>query len=174
MTLTTSAQYLRVKIRDIPQFKDQTFIGNGTASVYTLASNMVLTSGSAYVPVGNSAWSATGASFDASGFVSFSGVISANSAFRVTWVESVFSEDEIGLFITAGGSLNGAAIEAVIALMFDSLKCASWGASDGSTYSNTASQQAAQNLYDKLIQEQEGEAIAAGGMSSWSLSQGDY
>lgn len=174
MTLTTSAQYVRVKIRDIPRFMDVTRYGDGTATVFSLAPSLNLSSGSAFVPLNATAWTATGATFDASGFVTFSNVISANSAYRLTWVESTFSEDEIGLFITAGGTLNGAAIEAVIALMFDSLKCASWGASDGSTFSNTAAQQAAQQLYEKLIKEQQGEAIAAGGMNSWSVNQELY
>lgn len=174
MPLTTTAQQVRIYIRDIPRFADVTRYGDGTATVFNLAPDTNLSSGSAFVPLGGAAWTATGATFDASGIVAFSGVISANSAFRLTYVNSVFSEDEIGLFITAGGTIKGAALEALGSLMFDAARCARWGSVDGSYYDDTSTQSHLRQLYDKLKDEIEREATTAGGMNSWSLAQGDY
>ncbi len=140
MSLTT-AQQIRLKIADIPRLSDLTFYGDGLASSFVLPHNN-LVSGTAYVPNG-AAWASTGATFNTSGMVSFANTISANSAFRTTYVYSVFSDDEIDHFLTAGGNVNGAAIEALHTLMFDAAKRARWMGSDGSQYDDTL---AADNL----------------------------
>jgi hypothetical protein len=171
MVLTT-AQQVRLKIQDIPTLVDATYVGDGSASAFLLPHRNI-TSGSAFV-MGAGTWTSTGATFNASGMVSFSGTISANTAFRTTYVQSVFSDDEIGHFTAVGGSVNGAALEAVHSLMFDSLKRARWMAPDGSQYDDTMAIQQLRDLYSALKTELVGEAIAAGSIQSWSLSQGDY
>lgn len=169
MPLTT-AQRVRLKISDAPRIADLTRYGDGTANTFQ-TEHVNLSSGSAFVPLGSTAWSATGVTFNASGFYSFIGVISANSAYRVTYVYSVFSDTEIDQFIEDGGTIVGAAVEAVGSLMFDSLRCARWMASDGSSYDNTSSQNHAREMYDKLVEELEREAATAGGFQSWALNQ---
>lgn len=168
--MLTSSQKTRLKIADAPRIADLTRYGDGTATVFQ-TEHVNLISGSAFVPLGGTAWSATGVTFNASGFYSFSNVISALSAYRVTYVHSIFSDAEIDEFISAGGTVIGAAIEAVGSLMFDSLRCARWMASDGSSYDNTSSQAHARSLYDKLLEELEREAVTAGGFQSWALNQ---
>ena len=119
-------------------------------------------------------WSATAATFNASGIVSFSGTISANTAFRTTYVQSVFSDEEIGHFTAVGGNVNGAALEAVHALMFDSTKRSRWMAPDGSQYDDTMAMQALRDIHSALKTELIGDAIVEGVMQGWSLNQGDY
>ncbi len=171
MTLTT-AQQLRLKIADIPRLADLTFYGDGYASAFLLPHSN-LSSGSAFVQ-GTNIWAATGATFNESGLVSFSGVISANSAFRTTYTYSVFSETEISAFIEEGGSVRGGALAAVETLLFDAAKRARWMAADGSQYDDTM---AADNLWkvrSALIDEQLQEGAAIVSMQSWTLNQQDY
>ena len=175
MTLT-SAQSVRLKIQDTPYLGAENLLGDGTAVTFALARRN-LSSGSAYV-VTTGGYSATGATFDASGAVTFSGRISANSAFRVTYVYSTFSDDEIDHFLTVGKSVVGAALEAAHALAFDGLRRASWGAPDGARFDDTAAQRHVMDLI-KMLEDEEredeaDEAIAGGSAASWSLEQGNY
>jgi hypothetical protein len=168
MSLTT-AQRVRLKIADAPRIADLTRYGDGMAVTFT-TEHVNLTSGSAFVPNG-AAWTSTGATFNASGFYTFANVISANSAYRVSYVHSIFSDAEIDQFLEDGGSVVGAAVEAVGSLMFDAMRCSRWMASDGSSYDNTSSQSHARSLYDKLLEELEREATTAGSFQSWALNQ---
>ena len=65
----------------------------------------------------------------------------------------------------------GAALEAVKALMFDSLKRAKWAAPDGTEYDDTAAQQQLQKLYEQLNEEVNEGAVDAGAYASWALGQ---
>lgn len=172
MTLT-SAQRVRLKIQDQPLRADLVHYGDGIRSDFPLPHGNI-TSGTAYVNPGATAWSSTGATFDVTGFISFSSIISANSAFRTVYITTTFSDDEITQFLTDGGSVNGAATEAVTTLMFDSLKRARWTAPDGSSFDDTAAMNQLRALYDMLKKEQEADIIAGGSVDSWSLTQGDY
>lgn len=174
MALTT-AQQVRLRIQDTPTLYDATLYGDGLAQQFSLPQRNQ-TSATAFVPAGGTAWSGTGAAFDGTfGSVSFSGVISANSAFRVRYIYSVFSDDEIDTMITAGGGdVLGASVEAVQTLMFDAQKRAVWRAPDGSMYDDTAAQAALKALYDALIDQQERAAVTQGGLTSWSMNQQDY
>lgn len=171
MPLST-AQQIRLRIQDQPKMFDAKLFGDGTANLYPLP-YQVITSASAYVPVGATAWSATGATIQ-SGFVAFSSIIPANSAFTVRGVYSTFSDDEIDTMLTAGGNVNGAALEAVSTLMFDGLKRASWSSPDGSRYDDTAAMKLLTDMYDRLKVEQEEAAAQGGGLHSWSLNQENY
>lgn len=176
MPTLTTAQQVRLRIQDIPAIADTTLYGDGTADTFSLVQRNQ-TSATAFVPigVGGTAWSATGCAFDpAFGSVQFSGVISAQSAFRTRYVFSVFSDDEISGMVVAGGDVVGASIEAVQTLMFDSLKRAVWRAPDGSMYDDTAAQQALKTLFDVLKDQQGDQAAAEGGISEWGLNQGNY
>jgi hypothetical protein len=172
MSLTT-AQQVRLKIQDIPAVADNTYYGDGTATLHALPHRNI-TSGTAFVPLGKTAWTATSAMFDASGFVAFSGVVAANSAFRVRYVHSVFSDEEIGHFTTAGGTVNGAALQAVEALMFDSLKRARWMAPDGAQYDDTQAQSMLLQMHRTLGEQAKDEAIAGGAVESWGLEQENW
>lgn len=164
---------LRLRIQDLPTIADATYAGDGTATQFALPQRN-LTSASAFVPIGGTAWSATGATFNASGFVEFSGVISANSAWRARYVYSVFSDVEAQGFLDAGGGVNGGALEAVKTLMFDGLKRARWSAPDGTSYDDTAAIKQLRDLYDILKLELAEEATAGGAVESWSLNQADF
>lgn len=172
MALTT-AQQVRLRIQDQPLRADDTYYGNGTADSFSLP-HANLTSGTAYVPVGGTAWSATGCTFDQTGFVQFSSVIAADSAFRVVYVHSVFSEAEIGHYTAVGGSVAGAALEAVRALMFDGLKRARWMGSDGSQYDDTQAMRLLNDLHSALQTEVAQAQISQGGFQNWSLEQEGY
>jgi hypothetical protein len=172
MALTT-AQQVRLRIQDQPTVADRTLYGDGLLDTFPLPERN-LTSGTAFVPLA-AGWSATGATFNATGSVAFAAVISANSAFRARYVHSTFSDEEIDLMITAGGgSVNGAALEAVQTLMFDGLKRASWAAPDGTSYDDTAAMRLLNDLYGRLKEEQAEQAALNGGISEWGLHQQDW
>jgi len=168
----TTAQQVRLRIQDKPVVFDLTLMGDGTATTFALGVANV-TSATAFVP-GTAGWLATGATIDPTGFVVFSGVISANSAFRVRGVHTIFSDDEIDHFTTVGGSVVGAALEAVGTLMFDSLKRAKWAAPDGTEYDDTAAQRQLQVLYEQLTEEVRAVATDAGSYASWSEGQASW
>lgn len=169
----SSSQQVRLKISDAPYLRDSTYAGDGTASSFLLP-HRNLTSGSAYVPLGNTAWSATGATFNASGMISFATVLSANSAFRTTYVESVFSDDEVDHFITAGGNVNGAAIQALHTLFFDAAKRARWMSPDGTQYDDVNSIPALYRAYSALKEEEQLQGAADTQFQSWAEQQGSY
>lgn len=171
MSLTT-AQQVRLKVADLPRLADLTFYGDGMASAFLLPHNNI-SSGSAFVP-GTNIWAATGATFNESGLVSFTGVISANSAFRTTYVYSVFSETEVSAFIEAGGSVIGASLEALQTLMFDAAKRARWMGADGTQYDDTLSSDNLWKAWSALQDQQFQEGAAVVGLQSWTLNQQDY
>lgn len=170
MTLTT-AQQIRLRIQDQPKIADDTYYGDGYADTFQLPHNN-LTSASAFVQ-GSNVWTPTGCTFNASGYVQFSAVISANSAFRTRYVYSVFSDDEIDYFSTVGGNIVGASLEAVQTLMFDGLKRAKWVAPDSSEYDDTAAMKLLNDLYKTLKEEQNEDGIIAGGFGEWAVTQSE-
>lgn len=170
MSLTT-AQYVRLRIQDQPKIADDTYYGDGYADTFQLP-HANLSSASAFVQ-GTNVWTATGCTFNASGYVQFSAVISANSAFRARYVYSVFSDDEISHFTAVGGDIIGASLEAVQALMFDGLKRSKWVAPDSSEYDDTAAMKLLNDLYKTFKEEQLQAAIADGALSSWAETQSE-
>lgn len=174
MTLTT-AQWVRLRIQDQPLVADDVFAGDGSASLFNLR-HRNLTSATAFIMVSAggvppTGWSATGCTFNASGYVEFSAVLTVNLPWRARYVHSVFSDDEIGHFTAVGGDIIGASIEAVQTLMFDGLKRAAWAAPDGSEYDDTKAMTLLKDLYATLKQEQDEGAFAAGGFQGWAITQ---
>lgn len=170
MSLTT-AQWVRLRIQDQPRIADDTYYGDGLADTFQLP-HANLTSATAFVQLAT-AWSATGCTFNASGYVQFSGTISASSGFRTRYVHSVFSDEEISHFTAVGGDIVGASLEAVQTLMFDGLKRSKWVAPDSSEYDDTAAMKLLNDLYKTLKEEQLQAAVADGAISSWAETQDD-
>lgn len=168
----TSAQRVRLKIADTPKAVNVTRYGDGTASVFLMDDKNLINAG-AYVPNGAS-WSATACAVDASGQFIFSNVISANSAINFRYQHTVFSDDEIDTFLTDGGTIIGAAVEALGTLMFDAMRCSRWFAADGSSNDNTSAQSHARGMYEILVAELSAEGIASGGFGSWALNQDGF
>jgi len=171
MALTT-AQQVRLRIADTPKRVIVTRYGDGTATVFQMEHENLVTA-SAYVPVA-AGWSATACTLNPSGTFEFSDRVSANSAIQFDYVHTIFSDDEINHFISAGGTIVGAAVEAVGTLMFDALRCSRWFASDGSSNDNTSSQNHARSMYELLKKELDEQAVDSGGFGSWALNQGDW
>lgn len=173
----TTAQQVRLRIRDPWRYAEELRVGDASAAEFKLAQGApfsTLSALSAYVflpaPTG---WSATGGTFDTTlGLVQFSGIISANSAWRARYQWAVFSEDEVGHFTAVGGTIAGAALEAVRALMFDGLKRAKWAAPDGTEYDDTAAMRLLEKMEERLIEEIRQDP--AGGIESWSEQQAYY
>lgn len=176
MALTT-AQQVRRTISDPWRRKSEVQYGDGTASGFQLSEGApysMISAATASVPI--TGWSATGATIDtALGYAEFSGVISASSAVRFDYQWAVFSDDEVSYFTAAGGgTVNGAALKAIDALMFDSYKRARWAAPDGSMYDDS---KAVDNLVKmrSAISAQVVQDIApGGGFASWAENQENY
>lgn len=168
----TTAQQVRLRIQDRVRAGEDLRVGDGFEATFKLTQGApfsTMYSASAFIRLATS-WSATGATIDlALGLASFSGVISANSAWKTTYLWSVFSDDEIGHFTAVGGTIAGAALEAVRALMFDSLKRAKWAAPDGTEYDDTKAMDMLAKMEERMLEE-----IAqapSGGIESWSEQQ---
>jgi hypothetical protein len=177
MPLTT-AQQVRLRIQDPWRRGSEVQYGDGIASSFQLAQGAPYsTLISATASVVNTGWSATGCTFDLSlGYVTFSGIPSANTAVRFDYQWAVFGDEEVGTFTAAGGgTVRGAAREAVRTLRFNALKRARWAAPDGTTYDDTAAIQALKALQDDLEEEIERfDEGPAGGYESWAVSQQEY
>lgn len=178
MALATADQ-VRLRIADAWRYAQEVRAGDGTASAFKLAQGAPhsnISAASALVAT-TAGWSASGATFNtAFGLVTFSGVISANSAWLAEYRWAVFSDEEVGNFITAGGStVLGASLEACLALMFDGLKRARWSSPDGASYDDTAALKHLNDLYDRLKAESDiDEFSASGGIESWGEQQSYY
>lgn len=168
MALTT-AQQVRLKIADTPKRVIEVRYGDGMETTFVMRDKNLVTA-SAYVSA-SIGWSATAATLNPTGAFTFAAPISANTGIKFDYFCTVFSDDEVDNFITVGGTVIGAAIEALGTLMFDAMRCSRWFASDGSSNDNTSSQSHARQMYDLLIQEQANEGTTAGGYGSWALNQ---
>lgn len=177
MTLTT-AQQVRVRIQDPWRRGSEVRYGDGLASSFQLAQgapHSTLVSATASIVV--TGWSATGCTFDLSlGYVTFSGIPSANTAVRFDYQWAVFGDEEIGYFTAAGGgTVRGAALEAVRTLRFNASKRARWAAPDGTQYDDTAAMRALKELEDDLqtevVRYSEG---PEGGYESWAVEQENW
>lgn len=165
----TDHQLVRQRITDPPRYYDSAHYGDGIATRYTLpVSNLV--SASAFVQPGGTAWSASAATFNPTGFVDFANPISAQSAFRIVGVYTVFSDEVIDERVSAYG-VRGAALECCYDLLFDAAKRARWGAPDGSQYDDTGSITALNMAISALKHEEEEAAIQGGGFWSWAETQ---
>ena len=172
MPLTTADQ-LRFKLGDPLALRDTTMYGDGTANTFLLPYRNVQ-SGSAFVPLNGTAWSATGAAFNPSGVVAFSGVISAQSAFRVTYVDSWFSDEQITAFLNDHGSLNQATLAGIRELIIDASKRARWMSPDLTQFDDTQSIPALYRAYSALMEEEQLQGAATVGFESWADNQGLY
>jgi hypothetical protein len=168
----TSAHLVRQRIQDEPQYANATYRGDGTANEFALP-HRNLSSGSAFVPLGGTAWSATAATFNPSGTVTFSNVISANSAFNVRYVHSVFSDAVIDSYLSAQGSIDGAALQCAYDLQFDAIKRAKWASPDGSQYDDTQARETIREIIATLQEKARQEAIGGGQIQSWAETQGE-
>lgn len=169
----TDLQKVRTKIADVPIAENLTRYGDGTAVQFVLP-HLNPTTASAYVPLGGTAWSATAATFDPTGILTFTNVISANSAYNLRYIHTTFSDDEVQNFLDEGGSVIGAALAAVDALMFDAVKRSRWMASDGTSYDDTSSQSHLAKMHEIFEQQLTQEAGLSGAFGSWAINQGDW
>lgn len=161
----TDLERVRQRIQDEPRRVDAVYHGDGTANQFALP-HTHLTSGSAFVPAVNG-WSATGATFDPSGVVAFSNTISANSAFRVVYVHSVFSDATIDDYITNYGSVNAAALQCAYDLLFDAAKRARWAAA-GASFDDTEAHYALRDVVSALKAELYADSLHAAALTAWS------
>lgn len=161
------ADQLRLLVRDKPWLVDRTITGDGLSNSFLLPERNI-TTGSAFI-TGTNGWSATGATYNPSGEVLFSSVISAYALVRLRFVASIWSDAEIADFAAEG--LYAGARRAAYELMFDSTKRARWAAPDGSSYDDTAAIRAVEKLIDVLNQQQGEEVVSAGGYAQWSENQ---
>ena len=179
---TDSAHQLRFRINDLAKRQEYQFVGDGTAATFqlnALPGGIVTGQGaaggpSAFVPLGGTAWSATGCTFDLrNATVAFSGVVSANSAILTTFYHGTFGIDEID-FITANyGAGAGGVVAAIDILMADASKRASW-AGGGVSYNESQTMNNLKIWRDAQRAVLTDEAGPQGGFESWSDNQADY
>lgn len=167
-----SSQMVRQRVNDMPQPASDTYYGDGTASRFRLP-HANLTTATASVAPGGTAWSATGATFNVSGRVDFSGVISANSAFLVEYVWSIWSDSVIDEYISANGSVLGAALQCAYDLQFDNVKRSRWMAANGAQYDNIQAGAYVKDIISGIKAEMMEDAVNYGALASWAETQGD-
>lgn len=170
---------VRLRISDPWRFGEEVRYGDGLASQFKLAQGAPfsqVSALSAYLPAAGG-WSAVTASAVSMGLgtLTLTGTLQANSAVRFVYQWAVFSEAEVGEFITAGGgTVPGAALQAVRSLQFASLRRAKWAAPDGTEYDDTAAMRQLLAMEEKLVEEIEKDEGPAGGIESWGEQQGNY
>lgn len=173
--MANTAVLIRQRIQDSARRANYTLYGDGTAQTFDLQHENVQ-SASAFVGIGSppTAWSATGCTFNAGGFVDFSGVISAQTAFNVRYVYNVWSDDVIGEYITAGGSVLGAALLCAYDLLADNVRRSRWMAANGAQYDNIQAGQYVKDMISAFKEEMREDATQYGAMTSWAENQGSY
>lgn len=177
MPLSLSDQ-VRLRISDRWRFAEEVRHGDGLASQFKLAQGAPFSSVrelSAYHTAGGG-WSAVTASAQDTGLgtITLTGLLQPNSAVRFAYQWAVFSDEEIGQFTAVGGSVPGAALQAVRTLMFDSLRRAKWRAPDGTEYDDTAAMRMLKDMEERLLDEIERDDGPQGGIESWSEQQAYY
>ena len=181
MALST-AQQVRLRISDTYRFGSELISGDGTASAFNLRegapySNLSATAtASIFTAAAATGWSATAVDSwnNEMGRVVFADTPSAHSGIQIEYFWSVFSEDEIDHFTAVGGSVPGAALEAVNVLLFDSHKRARWAAPDGSNYDDSKATDNLMKIRDALRAELTSESGPQGGTVSWAEEQGNF
>lgn len=140
-----TADLLRRHISDRPRLAIETYYGDGTANLFQISGSPVVTAStslgafqpSAMVFNGNK-WSATGATFDYNlGTVAFSGVISANSSFQVSYTYATFSDDEINQVTASYGMMQEMQLDLIDTLMADSYRRARWASQRGAYFDDS-------------------------------------
>lgn len=166
---------IRSRIQDYAKAEDIFDYGDGLKTRFNLPHKNIM-SATALVVVGGTAYSATAATFNVSGYVTFSSIIPLNTAVNFQYVQSTFSDDEIGYFTASGGgSVAGAALLAIRALRFDGLKRARWMASNGTQFDSTNAITELGRIESALKAELEEDAALAGGsVIGWSEGQQDF
>lgn len=171
----SQSQQLRLRINDKLRYGQEVRGGDALSQSFQLGQGApfsTISAASAYVTAA-AGWSATGATFDtALGVVTFATALPNNTQFKVDYQWSVFSEDEVTQLLADGGSVAGGALQAVRALMFDSLRRARWGAPDGTNYDDTMAMSQLKSLYDQLHEEVRDDP--AGGIESWTQQQKNF
>lgn len=172
----TLVDQVRLRIQDRPRYGNEELFGDGYNATFKLAQGLpfsFVTACSAFAR-GAASYTSTGATFDLTlGTMAFSGTISANSAVKATYQWTIFSDDDINTFITAGsGTVAGAALEAVRTLLFDAQKRARWIASDGTQYDDTRTHDMLMKMYDQIWAELR--ETPEGGIEAWSEQQQYY
>ena len=167
-------------MNDKPRLQVETRYGDGTARMFQMSGTPIVTGAqgafqpSAFV-AGAGQWTSTGATFDAAlGTVSFSGTISANSAFQVTYTYATFSDDEINFITGAYGDMYGMRLALVDALMADAYKRAKWGAARGVYYDDTKTMDNLMQLRSAIIAARTTEQGPIGEIISWGDQQQYY
>ena len=181
-----SADQLRFFLSDKPRFLVETKYGDGTASAFQL-SGVPLVSGatalgafqpSAFVPVGaggGTAWSATGAAFNYHlGTVSFSGAISANSAYQASYTYATFSDQEIDLVTGMYSDMPSMRLALINNLMGDAYKRASWRSQAGASYDDSETMKNLMLMRSAILAERTDEQGPIGDIFSWSTEQQNY
>jgi hypothetical protein len=158
----TPLQRLRQRVQDEPRRVDAVYQGDGRAAAFALP-HTHLTSGSAFVPAAPG-WSATAATFDPSGVVTFANPISANSAFRVVYVHSVFSDSVLEDYASAYG--DAAALQCAYDLLFDATKRARWAAA-GASYDDTEARLTVRDLISALKAELTDQSLHTAALHPW-------
>ncbi len=172
--MLATADQVRTRISDRWRWAEEVRLSDGTASAHKLAQGAPfsnLSAVSAYLAT-NNGWSATAAVVDTGlGLVTLAGVVSAQTALRFDYRWAVFSDEEVGTFTAIGGSVAGAALQAVRALLFDAARRSKWAAPDGTEYDDTAAQKHLLTLEERLVDEVDREQGSQGGIESWSEQQ---
>lgn len=166
--MLSQSDLLRTRLQDPLRLEIRELFSDGRSTLISLPHSNIQ-SGSAFVASG-STWSGTGATFNPSGFVRLDSGLPQGSALRVEYFHSVFSDAELGSWLSAYGFL-GATREAIWALMFDGLKRSRWSSPDGTSYDDTAALAHLQRMSDRINEELADDAVGAGGFGSWSEGQ---
>lgn len=179
MANLNTADMLRRYIGDRPRLAVETYYGDGTASTFQMSGAPIISgctslggfAPSARVPTGNG-WSATGAAFNYHhGTVSFSGTISANSAFQVEYTYATFSDQEIDQVTASYGTYPEMQLDLIHTLMADSYKRARWASQRGAFFDDSLTMENLMSMRSAIFASKTVELGPLGGIVDWNKNQ---
>ncbi len=170
----SNLQQLRLRAADpYRAFQEQQF-GDGSAIIYQLASFPVL-AGSETIYIDGSAKADPGdyGLDDDTGVVTWVSAPTEGAVVLATGKSSVFSDTELNDILDRRGNVRDALIEVIQILMVNNALREKWSAGDLSSDPTKVTDNL-DKLYKRLIEDRDLDAIDAGGVVEWSVTQAEF
>ena len=191
--MATNLVDFRLRIQDKEQAKVVSFVGDGSRTIYfldavpvTAASQTVKVNGTSYTEVASSPTSTQYIFDDDLGRITFGAAPALGAYVEVDWKTTIFTDTELtdilltrSITAASSGALKSdsfwpAIRDIVEILMMDAQRRFRWGAAGGQDVDQTEIYRNLASWHDKLTALLLEEAVAGGGVESWSTEQQYY
>lgn len=173
MPLSNLAQ-LRLRAGDPYRAFQEQQLGDGSAIIYQLSS-FPIQAASETIYIDGAAQSDPGdyGLDDDLGRLTFVSAPGDGAVVQAIGNSSIFSDTELNDVLDRRGNVRDALIEVLEILMMNEARREKWSAGDLSSDPTKTTENLAK-LYDRLLNDRKRDAIDAGGMEEWSLTQAEF